>query len=319
MKNPVDSWLINVLKIFYKRLSIFVPFKNRYKISVNENYSPFFIIGSGRSGNTLLRRILNNHSELFIPPETFVLGSVINTFKVYNLVKWEEIVALVFSKFEMHPEFETFGITSLTGLQQDMIQLPVEDRSLDNLLNSFYLFYAKQHGIKKYRWGDKTPLNVFFLNQIAQVFPRAKYIHIIRNPYDSIYSYVDSKIYKTYKDATKRWLNAVVLSRKFGKRRSDYFEIYYENLVSDPENEMMKLCKFLSVDFEKKMIAESEDYLGDVNLRKHHANVLKSINTNSIGKGIKNLDGHDKETIDKILKRNSNKYLSGILEHYNIN
>ena len=39
-------------------------------------YMPFFIIGSGRSGNTLLRTILETHPEVHIPPETYVIGKV---------------------------------------------------------------------------------------------------------------------------------------------------------------------------------------------------------------------------------------------------
>ena len=41
--------------------------------AVNTNSAPFFIVGSGRSGTTLLRMILASHSGLAIPPETWFL------------------------------------------------------------------------------------------------------------------------------------------------------------------------------------------------------------------------------------------------------
>lgn len=306
------------IKVLYRRLRIINPFSIKYPIYLNNSISPFFIIGSGRSGNTLLRRLLNNHTQLFIPPETFVLGSVINTFQIFRGARWEEIVTLVYDKFEMHPEFETFGIDSLKELKKEMIQLPEKKKSLDNLLNSFYLFYAKQHGINKEKWGDKTPLNVFSLKKIEKVFPNGKYIHIIRNPYDSIYSYVNAKIYDNYQDAALRWVNAVKLSKRFGEDRNEYLEIFYEDLVSKPEREIKKICSFLNIVFEEKMFSENKEFLGDINLRPHHANVLKSINTNSIGKGLKKLSNQEKEIIDNILRQKNSKWLMGYLQHYNI-
>ncbi len=313
-----SNTIINWLKIRYYRINLANPLANRYKLQTATDLSPFFIIGSGRSGNTLLRRILNNHSKLFIPPETYVLGSVIQLWIIYGGAPWKHIVSLVFDSFELYPEFDTFDIKSLIELKKDMIKLPDGERSLDNLLNSFYLFYAKQHGINKERWGDKTPLNVFYLKKISKVFPNAKYIHIIRNPYDSIYSYINSKLYDNYKDATLRWVSAVKLSKKFGENRNEYLEIFYEDLVSKPETEIKKVCSFLNIAFEENMFSENKEFLGDINLRSHHSNVLKPINTSSIGKGLKKLSSQEKDIIDNILKHNNSKWLMGYLQYYNI-
>ena len=54
----------------------FIPFL-RYPLRGDERHRPFFIIGVDRSGSTLLRRMLTAHSELHVPPETFVLGDCI--------------------------------------------------------------------------------------------------------------------------------------------------------------------------------------------------------------------------------------------------
>ena len=71
---------------------------------------PFFIIGSGRSGNTLLRRILQASPELHIPPESYVLGPVIKAFRRHRKARWNDLVTLVAGAFELHPEFGAFGI-----------------------------------------------------------------------------------------------------------------------------------------------------------------------------------------------------------------
>jgi len=303
-------------KIVFGRLRILFPLFSSFKIT-NNIYSPIFIIGSGRSGNTLMRRFINNHSEIFIPPETYVLGSVIEKFKTYKGASWEDIVSIVYSKFELHPEFETFRLGSLSNLKQRANQLSDNDRSLDNLLNLFYTFYAEQKGINKVRWGDKTPLNAFALSFINQVFPDAKYIHIIRNPFDSIHSYVKAGIYGTYEKSAKRWATSVDLCRKFGSnKKKSYYEIYYEDLVSDPKKELVNLCNFLSIPFEMEMMDELNSSLGDVDMRVHHKNVKHKVVTSYIGKGIREIPENNQQSIIRILSNYNSLRVKSVLKKY---
>src|SRR6056297_252347 len=191
----------------YKKLKLIFPYRTHRMKKFNKK--PFFIIGSGRSGNTLLRRILNNNSDIFIPPETYILGEIITDYITLNGLKWEKLVGVVYGKFEYHPQFNTFNMGSLYPLVQEMTNLPKKDRALDILIDNFYKYYAKKHHIQKPFWGDKTPLNTFHLNKIDLVFPDAKYIHLIRNPYDCIYSYVNSGIYLDYNIAAQRWIHSI--------------------------------------------------------------------------------------------------------------
>ena len=48
--------------------------------------APFFILGSGRNGSTLLASILNAHKDVFVPPEQFILPYTI--FKRYLKFYW---------------------------------------------------------------------------------------------------------------------------------------------------------------------------------------------------------------------------------------
>ncbi len=285
------------------RVKTAIPFIG-YPLHRNGNYNPFFIIGSGRSGNTLLRRILHAHSELFIPPETYVLGRIIKLFRQYSNMKWSDLVSLIYSRFQFHPEFFIFGIDSLQPLANKVSKCDKRKRSLAYIINSFYLYYAEVHNIKKQRWGDKTPINTFCLDRIYSVFPKAKFIHIIRDGCDVVYSYVNAGIYNEYTEAALRWKISVKLARKFGnKHPENYLEIRYEDLVNNPEKEIKKVCDFLEIDFEPQMINSENiaDKLGDVAVRKHHANVYKPINKENIGKGRKKMSLEDKIQIDKII------------------
>ena len=39
---------------------------------------PLFIIGAPRSGNTLTRRVLMASGQIYIPPETYVIGEILS-------------------------------------------------------------------------------------------------------------------------------------------------------------------------------------------------------------------------------------------------
>lgn len=270
----------------------------------NENIVPFFIVGSGRSGNTLLRRILNNHSELFIPPETYVLGKSIKQYKSYPNLTWYDLVSLVYSNFEFHPEFETFGITSLGDITRKVQATPKESQSLALIFNAFYQNYKQKNVIKAARWGDKTPLNTFSVQELLEVFPKAQFIHIIRSPYDSIHSLVESGLQPDLDVACRRWMASVESAIQFGNNNQCcYREIAYENLVSHPEREVRALCEYLQIPFEATMLNRHPgDDSGDIKLRRHHHRVLKDIDENSVGKGLRALTEQELSSINAILK-----------------
>ena len=285
------------------RFKLASPYR-KYRTHNDEPYDPFFIVGSGRSGNTLLRRILNAHSELYIPPETYVLGKSIRQFRRYNNMPWKDLVHLIYSNFEFHHEFETFEIKTLAPLVNDVSHCDKQQRTLAYVLHRFYEFYAQAHRINKPRWGDKTPLNTFAIFSLSKVFPNAKFIHIVRDPYDVIHSYVQSGIYTSHTEAALRWAQSVRIAGKFKSKYPERcLEVYYERLTKDPENVIRTICSFLKIPFESQMLTseKSAKELGDVKLREHHANVYMPINTDNIGKGRTAIDAYTNRTIEPII------------------
>ena len=66
-------------------------------------YRPFFIIGSGRCGTTLLRAMLQTHPTVHIPPETYSLGQIIQEYPRYSRLPWDELLRLILTRFEYNP------------------------------------------------------------------------------------------------------------------------------------------------------------------------------------------------------------------------
>ena len=265
--------------------------------------NPFFIVGSGRSGNTLLRRLLAAGGQVHIPPETYVLGPVINLFKQFNTMQWFDLVHLVYSRFEFHRHFESFGV-SLRPLVLEMLDVPAGEQSLALLLDRFYRFHGEQMGEARERWGDKTPLNSFHLEAIDSVFGDARYIHMLRDGVDVAQSYVDAGLQPTLEDAASRWSRSIDAAQHFAAiRRARCLEIRYESLVTDPHEQVEAACAFLGLRYDPQMIDSGTDAgkMGDAAALAHHENVHRPVNADSVGKGRKLLDEQQRGRLEQLI------------------
>ncbi len=262
--------------------------------------TPFFIIGSGRSGNTLLRAILTAHPMLAIPPESYVLGRAIRHYRFYSFLPWELLARLVITEFESFEQFPTWEI-DIQPFYATALALPAEKRNLACLLDGLYGYYAQAKFSGATRWGDKTPANTFQVRLIDQVFPQAQYIHMLRDGRDAVSSYLAAGLYTDVEEACRRWLRSVETAQAFGARLGPtrYLEITYENLVRAPATTTQTVCHFLGVDFRPEMMDfwRTTEALGDTKLA-HHSNLRNPINEKSIGKWQRDLDADTRRYVE---------------------
>ena len=292
----------------YNRLKSFQnPFSNRYQVINDESNlscSPFFIIGSGRSGNTLLRSILSGNSDISIPPESYRIPFAIKKFHIFNNRDWEDLVSQVLKEFEDCKEFYTWEI-DITDVQKRLENIADSKRTLSNIFDELFCTYAEKHSPGSKIWGDKTPMNTLYLDWIGTVFPRSKFIHIIRDGRDVASSYLKMERYDTILEAANRWINSIESAQSFGSKiKGNYIEIRYEELVTKPEEVIKDTCDFLDIDYDSKMLDHTKQVkkLGDTD-KEHHSNLSKPISSDSVGKWRNNLSESDQESITKLLHK----------------
>ena len=196
------------------------------------------VCGCGRSGTTLTRVMLDSHPALFAGPELLLfLPSPIDP------------TDLAF-KFDIdHAEIEDM-LRRTTGRAQfiDMFQRRLLSAS------------------GKAIWVDKTARNVHRLDYILTHFPRAKVVHVVRDPRDVVASLKTHKKRKIKDGALvptgycmpvdlciDRWQLAIehALARR---DCANYHEVRYESLVLETERTLRALCEFLEVDFDDRML-----------------------------------------------------------------
>ena len=281
----------------------------RYKLVLSDSEKFLFIVGCGRSGNTLLRRLLMEKYNIFIPPETYVLASQIKDYAAGKSRNWSHQIESVLSKLEYHPEFETFGIDSLSPFALEAKEWSKDKRSFQSLIINLYKWMASIHG-RSVEWvGDKTPINTLNLGYIHKAFPKAKFVFIERDPVDVVASYLEAGIYSSPVDAAQRWVNSYKAWENFVKlkRSTDVIEIKYEDLVRDSVKCMADISRQFGIpaDDEGKLSdSVNAAILGDVGKRAHHSNVVNAPSTSSVGKGRLSLKGdvlkHVRDTVGKL-------------------
>ena len=124
-------------------------------------------------------------------------------------------------------------------------------------LDTLYATYAAQFGAV--RWGDKTPVYTSYMDLIAEMFPRAQFIHIIRDGRDVALSMLDKwgrqKLHVDVCFAARTWQRRIRKARESADRlaRDQYYEMRYETLVDDPEGELQRLCRYLDEPYSSSM------------------------------------------------------------------
>jgi hypothetical protein len=123
------------------------------------------------------------------------------------------------------------------------------------------------------RWGDKTPIYVEKMDKIAEIFPNAKFIHIIRDGRDVALSMRKSYrglrfFYMDEYYAAATWRDRINQAKEVGSKLGlgRYLEIRYEDLLFSLEEYIYKICEFLK---ERYHPAMKEPHLTAVNF--HHS------------------------------------------------
>lgn len=271
----------------------------------DEGFAPFFVMGSGRCGTTLFRRLIQAQGNTYVPPENWALGRCIRLFHKYAWVMdWKDMVDLQVGRLS-HRSHHWFDEPP-RKLVRKLREYPHDKRSLAALISEEYHYHAELKEKDLNRWGDNSPGNVFSAEPISEVFPEAKFVHLLRDGVDVVASWIK---YPPYTDdlegAADKWRWSVWQAREFMSEYPDkVIEVSYETLVRKPEATMRRICNFLDHPFSPEALEEREPLstMDDVVERQQHVNVRETISTENIGKGRRQLDEEQKRVIAPLIQ-----------------
>ncbi len=203
-------------------------FRERADWGVNE-VGPVFILGMPRSGSTLVEQILSGHTGVRAGGELHALR-----------------LAVLTSDPLLTPDNYPQGVS---GLQRSTIR-------------RFAQVYLR-HIAHLHRDGvlvtDKMPVNFIYLGMIHLMFPRARIVHVSRDPaatcfscYQHHFSGIQSfaydlvelgRYYRLYQALMCHWRQVLPASR--------IHELRYERLIEDPEGEVRALLDYCGLPWEE--------------------------------------------------------------------
>lgn len=213
--------------------------------------NPFFVVGNERSGTTMLRLMLNEHSRLHLPLETFFLVPLLERFCIETPLSPTEVD----DAYEIIKDDRDWA---LWGLEEAEIEQRLNELSrpyLRDVVSTVFGYSCEKDN--KVRWGNKTPTYVSHMAQINALYPQAKFIHIIRDPRDVSVSMLRVGWHgNTVRQIASRWRDQVEAGMRAGQKLGpvQYLEVQYEDLVLDGRTTLETICKFLGEPFEDQML-----------------------------------------------------------------
>ena len=227
--------------------------QNRQQINNLICDAPIFIVGTPRSGTTLLAAILSAHSRIACGPETHFFNKICPSMlqEAISDPDWpSKAVKIIASLTLAEQKVHTLFHQSLPAVTSFLSQ---REPSIPAMLESLTESNAKRLGKK--RWVEKTPNHILFLNEIRRAFPYSPIIRIVRDARDCGMSmrklpWASESILANCKLCTD-WFKK---SHSFFQRDKNTLTILYESLVLDPQTEVKSICEFIGEKFESSML-----------------------------------------------------------------
>jgi hypothetical protein len=208
----------------------------------------FFIVGAGRSGTTLLRLILCGHSRLHVAPETWFIRDLLARFPREAPLSPAQ-VSQALDIITSHYRWPDLSVPAAEFRDEAAKLMAPDLRAIVDLVYHRMAFAAG-----KPRIGDKTPVYVQCLPELAALYPDAKFIHLLRDGRDVALSYISAGwAHRCYQGDGFEWTQAVRAAKAFAST-GRMLELRYEALLTSPESEIRRVCAFLGEAYETQML-----------------------------------------------------------------
>lgn len=201
----------------------------------------FFVGGLPRSGTTWIQKLLDHHQNLVCLGESHFINDL-----VPNLYE----TTINYSN-RRAANLNTWA-PSVQGLNDELI-VPILKVAFTSLVqaNLGNKDFEKVQAI-----GEKTPDNLIHLTRILKLFPQVRFLHVIRDGRDAAvsgFARFNSKLPPNKTRAeyvvefAAEWSSRINRARTLMGNSENYLEVRYEDLHRSPEQQVIRMLKFLNV------------------------------------------------------------------------
>ncbi len=271
-----------------------------------------FIVGMGRSGTTLLTNMLNSNPQVIACPENeFVIHSYHSfsqkDFSDSNTV--DAFIGMFDQNFNRVISIWKPGVE----LKNDILQLKV--KNFENVCKLAYLNYplSKKDKSNVRLVVDKNPSYSLHIDKISELFPKGKFIVIVRDYRDNILSrrkYSDENVPIHKLAADWNYYYECIFST-LTKNNIPYHLIKYEDLAANPTGYLQSLCNFIDIPYTDEMLnfqelskeirkhaVENVSKEKNEKIQRMHSNLEKKVNTERVNAFVNELKPEEIALLD---------------------
>jgi hypothetical protein len=246
----------------------------------DEINKPIFVVGSPRSGTSILSWCLGQHPNMLAVEQSGWMGDL----AVDLAIRYQIGTALgdrsVLSAMDIQREefFATFGNTINDLLLRHRIDLERKRwecaaRAVPNAAPKNFTT-AQSEINPKARWVDSTPLYSFYICGLRKLFPEALFIHIVRDVTSVVRSMLNfhgaagESWVANEQEAYNYWLGAVssclLAERAYGPHI--VFRLRYSDFVNAPEVALRSLLNFLGEPYAAECLTPLQERINSSNV-----------------------------------------------------
>lgn len=201
-------------------------------VEVTDDGEPEFVFigGAGRSGTTLLRAMLDAHPRIACGPELKLVPAICALRDQWWSAMGRDLLAAGLDEAKLDASVRAFVTTLLQGMVPDPTAV---------------------------RIAEKTPHNLLHMGMLGRLFPRARFVHVVRDGRAVAASLVRQAwqdpatgepvwYCKDPASGARYWAQVVQTVREQAAQvPGRYLELRYEDLVSEPRATLARLLAFL--------------------------------------------------------------------------
>jgi hypothetical protein len=259
---------------------------------------PIFIIGHWRTGTTLLHQLLNLDAELAAPtlfqvaePNCFicsylyyvpVFSALVGKYRPMDNVRLgmnepQEDEYAIYRITDFSPiEWLVFPKNSNYFLLDYPSFLPGNEEERRNWEEQLRCYFQKLHYFHGKKIVSKNPFNSLRIKELAALFPKARFIHIVRHPYEVVPSTMhmwkivldqnrlnrkgsDPGIEEVTEGLVK--ILTTIEKDKVLLPEEKFYEMKFEDLESNPVSEIKKIYSRFNMPFDDLLTHKIQSFM----------------------------------------------------------
>ncbi len=196
-----------------------------------------FLISQPRAGSTMLQKILGGHPSIHTCSEPWLMLHPIYGLRAQG---YDAEYGSSLANAAVHSFLHTLEKGKEEYLKAIRLMcLYLYDRAIETSGKLFFL--------------DKSPRYYFIIPELYKIFPKAKFIILLRNPLAVLSSIVDSWVKRDWFSLYKLKSDLILAPKSLLKGKELLGErciiVQYEKFLQDTDSEIHRICKGIGVEF----------------------------------------------------------------------